>query len=131
MRKVGVYRTGGDAQSPTGHRDIRGISLSFGENRLSHLPKRRWRRSAVNIWRWSFRTPNWALNPVIRIGRQQTEPMVLHRTYAVEGEAEEKAYEALTRSVWMRRRWGVSVDVFGRMCQRVLFAAVSLLQAER
>ncbi|MDK2915775.1 MAG: peptide/nickel transport system ATP-binding protein [Euryarchaeota archaeon] len=77
-----------------------------------------------------FQNPERALNPVIRIGRQLTEPMVLHGLCRRE-EAEEKALEALTAlgldAATMRAYpWMCS----GGMCQRVLFAAVSLLQAE-
>ncbi len=77
-----------------------------------------------------FQNPERALNPVLRIGRQLTEPMVLHGLCRRE-EAEEKALEALTAlgldAATMRAYpWMCS----GGMCQRVLFAAVSLLQAE-
>ena len=78
-----------------------------------------------------FQSPERALNPVLRIGRQLTEPMVLHRLCS-RTEAEERAGAALA-ALGLDAEWVMQAYPWmcsGGMCQRVLFAAVSLLQAE-
>lgn len=78
-----------------------------------------------------FQNPERALNPVLRIGRQLTEPMVLHGLCS-RAEAEERA-RAVLAALGLDAEWVMQAYPWmcsGGMCQRVLFAAVSLLQAE-
>jgi len=78
-----------------------------------------------------FQSPERALNPVLRIGRQLTDPMILHGLCG-QSEAEERACATLA-ALGLDAEWVMQAYPWmcsGGMCQRVLFAAVSLLQAE-
>ncbi len=79
-----------------------------------------------------FQSPERALNPVYKIGKQLIDPLLIHGICNRQ-EAEIRVKRVLTSLGFPDPEWVMQAYPWmcsGGMCQRVLFAAVSLLQPQ-
>ena len=107
--------------------EVLGDMYYHGQN-LTHLSESEMEQIRGEEIAMVFQSPERALNPVIKIGRQLIQPQVLHKLCNAK-DAEFRA-KGVLQSLGLDADWVMNAYPWmcsGGMCQRIVFAAVSLL----
>ncbi|MDD3257278.1 MAG: ABC transporter ATP-binding protein [Methanocorpusculum sp.] len=107
--------------------EVLGDMYYHGQN-LTHLSESEMEQIRGEEIAMVFQSPERALNPVIKIGRQLIQPQVFHKLCNTK-DAELRA-KGVLQSLGLDADWVMNAYPWmcsGGMCQRIVFAAVSLL----